>query len=166
MSLSDRRAVVTALMLGGSFAVAGCFQPMLAADSAASSLQGRIGLPEIDGRFGYFLRKSLEERLGEPSTSDWSLTINYRIRRSGLAIAQDNSVTRITLTAIADWRLRQRSNGAIILKDQVISRSGFNATTSLFATRQAEQDVERRLARDIGERISRHIQSHSKELTG
>lgn len=164
MSLSNRRTVLSALMLGGGLGLSGCFRPMLAEDSAAADIAGRIALPVVDGRFGYFLTKSLEERLGVPSDLKWTLTVSHQVRSSGLAVAQDNSVTRITLTATADWFLKDRSTGAVVLQDQTVSRSGYNATTSLFATRQAEQDVRRRLARDLGERIARRIQANAEDL--
>lgn len=146
--------------------LAGCFRPMLAEGTASAKLRGRIAMPKIDGRFGYFLSKSLEDRLGETTTAKWVLSVKPNIRRRGLAVAQDNSVTRVTLVARADWELRQRSNGEVVLKDRALSESGFNATTSLFATRQTEQDVERRLARDIGERIARRIYAKAGELNG
>lgn len=130
---------------------------MLAEGGGQAELRGRIAMPKIDGRFGYFLSKSLEDRLGETQQADWVLEVSSNVTRNGLAVAQDNSVTRITLLARTDWVLRKRSTGAVVLEDTATSQSGFNATTSLFATRQTEQDVERRLARDIGERISRRI---------
>lgn len=166
MSLSDRRAFLSVLMMGTGLTMSGCFRPMLAAGGSASSLLGKVSLPAIDGRFGYFLSKSLEDRLGAPAETAWTLSVSHRIQRSDLAVSSDNSVTRITLTAIANWTLRQRSNGAVVLSDQVVVRSGYNATTSLFATRQAKQDIERRLARDIGERIARRIQANAEDLTG
>ena len=152
--------------IGLPVSVAGCFRPMLAEGEVSSSIRGRIAMPEIDGRFGYFLSKSLEDRLGETETADWVLSVTHNVTRRGLAVASDNSVTRITLFARADWQLRRRSNGSVVLSDQVTSQSGFNATTSLFATRQTEQDIERRLARDIGERIARRIYASSGVLDG
>ena len=167
MSSSDRRTVLTSLLcLSAPFILGGCFRPMLAEGGAPRGLRGRIAMPEIDGRFGYFLTKSLEDRLGEETSPEWVLSVSPTITRQGLAVAQDNSVTRITLFAQANWELRRRSNGAVVLKDQTNSQSGFNATTSLFATRQTEQDIERRLARDIGERIARRIYAKAEELDG
>lgn len=142
--------------------LAACFRPMLAKDGAASALHGRVGLPAIDGRFGYYLVKSLEDRLGESSDPVWQLSVSTRIGERGFAVAQDNSVTRITLTATADWRLSR--DGKAVLADKVTTQSGYNATTSLFATRQARQDIERRLARDLGERIARTVLARAEQL--
>jgi LPS-assembly lipoprotein len=142
--------------------LAACFKPMLAEDGAAAGLRGRVGLPEIDGRFDYFLVKSLEDRLGEPQNPDYRLAIRTAMTQQGLAVAQDNSVTRITLTAIADWQLLR--DGQAVLSDQVRTQSGYNATASLFATRQVRQDIERRLARDLGERIARAVLARAEQL--
>ena len=167
MLLPDRRSVLAGLV--GAvvpLSLAGCFRPMLAENEPSSKIRGRVALPQIDGRFGYFLSRSLEDRLGETTSADWVLSVRSNIRRQGFAVAQDNSVTRITLFARVDWELRRRSTGAVVLSDQADSQSGFNATSSLFATRQTEQDIERRLARDIGERIARRIYAKAGELGG
>lgn len=167
MSLSDRRKFLRcSATFGGTLVLAGCFRPMLAEDGDQAGLRGRIAMPKIDGRFGYFLSKSLEDRLGETTQAEWVLEVNSNITRRGLAVAQNNSVTRITLQANTNWVLRKRSTGAVVLSDTTTSQSGFNATASLFAARQTEQDVERRLARDIGERISRRIYAQAGALEG
>lgn len=165
MSSYNRRTVLThGLLIAGSSLLAGCFRPMLAEGGNQRSLRGRIAMPTIEGRFGYFLSKSLEDRLGETEQADWILKVSTNITRRGLAVAQNNSVTRQTLLARANWVLRRASTGAVVLSDTATSQSGFNATTSLFATRQTEQDVERRLARDIGERIARRIYAKAEAL--
>lgn len=154
MSSSSRRAF---LGLSLPLLLAGCFKPMLARDSDAGQLQGQIALPDIDGRLGYFLYKSLEDRLGTPDAPEWRLTVSLNTSERGLAIAQDNAVTRISVTATADWALFAQGGSEPILRDREITESGYNATESLFATRQTRLDIERRLARDLGERISRAL---------
>ncbi|HUS54670.1 MAG TPA: LPS assembly lipoprotein LptE [Thermohalobaculum sp.] len=154
------------LLIGGVLAVplGGCFRPMLAEDSASSAMIGRIGLPKFDDRFGYYLNDSLRDRLGRPRSEDFRLEVRTQIDRSNLAIAQDNAVTRISLTATADWALYPAGGSEPLLADQSISQSGYNSTASLFATRAAKQDIERRLARDLGERIARSLLARSGEI--
>ena len=167
MSSFDRRALLlTAVGAIAPIALSGCFRPMLAEGETSAGLRGRIAMPEVEGRFGYFLGRSLEDRLGETKEADWVLSVTPTITRSGLAVASDNSVTRFTLSAVANWSLRSSRTGAVVLNDQAVSQSGYNATTSLFATRQTEQDIERRLARDIGERIARRIYAQAGKLDG
>lgn len=148
-----------------SFGLAGCFRPMLADDGDAARLRGRVDLPRIDGRLGYFLAKSLKDRLGAPSDPAYRLEVSTRLRDRDLAIAQDNSVTRKTIIARATWRLIRIGETRPVMSDEITVQSGFNATTSLFATRQTRLDVERRLARDIGERIARAVLARADRLT-
>lgn len=161
MSLFDRRALLAGC---GVLALSGCLRPMLASDESATALRNRIALPKIDDRFDYYLSRALEDRLGQPKSPDFRLDVSTNVTQEGLAIAQDNSVTRVTLLARASWSLWRTGAGEPVLSDSLTIQSGYNATTSLFATRQARLDIERRLARDLGERISRAILARSQQL--
>ena len=125
--------------------------------SPSAALIGRIRLPDFDDRFGFYLNASLRDRLGRAQTGEFRLGVKTRIERSGLAITQDNAVTRISLTAIADWSLYPAEGSEPVLQGRAVSQSGYNSTASLFATRAAKLDIERRLARDLGERIARSL---------
>lgn len=162
MSSSDRRRVL--LRLGGGLALAGmagltggCFRPMLAEGSPADGLYGRVALPEVGDRFSYYLNRSLADRLGEAGRPDYRLEVATRIERDRLAITQDDAVTRISLRAVADWALYRAGVAEPVLAERTLSQSGYNSTASLFATREVKLDVERRLARDLGERIARRV---------
>ena len=135
---------------------------MLAEGGASHGLRGKVTFPEIDGRFSYFLVESLEDRFGKPDGPTYELAIQSNVTERGLAVAQDNSVTRITLTATATWQLML--DGKPVLSDKALSQSGYNATSSLFATRQIRLDIERRLARDLGERIARVVLARAEQL--
>ena len=162
MSWSSRRAL---LMGMAALPLAGCFRPMLAKTGPASAVLGKIELPEIEGRFGYYLAKSLEDRLGRGRDSEYRLTVSTQLTDRGLAVAQDNAVTRVTTTARATWQLWRKGEAEPVLSDTVTSLSGYSATASLYATRQTRRDVERRLARDLGERISRVILARAGQLS-
>ncbi|MEL6476386.1 MAG: LPS assembly lipoprotein LptE [Pseudomonadota bacterium] len=162
MSLSDRRHVLSSL--GAGLLLSGCFRPMLAEDGQASALRGQIVLPDIEGRLGYYLYQSLEDRLGRPEGDRYRLDVAISTEDRGLAISQDNDVTRISVTATVAWALYLRDGTEPVLRDREVSQSGYNATGSLFATRQTRLDIERRLARDLGERISRAILARSRQI--
>ena len=165
MSWSDRRQALRGLATTVLLApLSACFRPMLAEQSTASKLRGRIALPQIDDRLGYHLYQSLESRLGKPGITDYALTVGIKTTSRGFAVAQDNSVTRISVTARANWALYADGVAEPILSNIAISESGYNSTDSLFATRQAELDIERRLANDLGERISRAILARADQL--
>lgn len=163
MSLSDRRLVLGGLFVGG-FALTGCLRPMLAKDGSAAALRHRIALPKVDDRFDYFLGKALADRLGSPRNPEYRLDVQTAVSEQGLAIAQDNSVTRVTLLAQASWSLWRDGSPGPVLSNSLEVQSGYSATTSLYATRQARLDIERRLARELGERISRSILAQSGQL--
>lgn len=158
----SRRAFIAALPLG----LAGCFRPMLAEGTAGRAMLGRVALPTIQGRFGYHLVKRLEDRLGKPVNPAWRLEVATELEETGLGIAQDNSVTRITLKVDANWALYAKGADTPALTDHEVSQSGYNSTTSLFATRQTRRDIERRLAEDIAERIARTVLARAGQLTG
>lgn len=147
-----------------AFPLAGCFRPMLAEDTASSTLRGRIALPPINGRFGYHLVGRLEERLGAPQDPEFRLEVALRSQDRGLAITQDNTVTRRRLETSAVWRVVRKGETRPVLRGRDVARSGYNATSSLYATRAAAETAERRLAELLAERISREILARADRL--
>lgn len=145
--------------------LAGCFRPMLAEDSVSSDLRGRVAMPQVDDRFGYFLIQGLEGRLGVPKSPQYRLEVRTDLTERGIAVTQNNEITRLTLTATARWQLVSIETSAPVIIDVTSAQSGYNATDSLFATRQIRLDVERRLARDLGERIARTVLARAEQLS-
>lgn len=161
MSSFDRRTAIAGL---GVLLLGGCFRPMLAETGAASDIRHRVALPAVDGRFDYYLIESLEDRLGAPQDPEFVLSITSTVTERGIAVTRDAAVTRITLVARSTWSLWRRGGSAPLISDVAYSESGYNATSSLFGTRAARQEIERRLARDIGERIARGILARADAL--
>lgn len=160
-----RRALLR--LVGGAalaLPLAGCFRPMLAEQEPSAGLIGRVTLPPFDDRFGYYLDSRLRDRLGEADSPDYRLEIRTRLKKQDLAIAPDNAVTRISLAATADWALFRDGAKEPVLKGRTVSQSGYNSTASLFATRAVKLDIERRLAIDLGERISRALFARAGQL--
>lgn len=156
-----RRRLMRLMALGGLAALggtlSGCFRPMLAEGGAAHDLLGRVALPAVGDRFSYHLHQSLVDRLGRPGRADYRLEVSTRLERERLAITQDDAVTRISLTAVADWALYPAAGETPLLEGQSLAQSGYSSTASIFATRETGRDVERRLARELGERIARRL---------
>ena len=161
---SDRRALLRAGALAAAGLVSGCFRPMLAENAPARALRGLVALPDLDSRFGYYLRQSLEDRLGVPQAPRWRLEVETVLNEDDLAITPDSAITRKSLTARAAYRLVPIGGGAPVLEDEVISQSGYNATGSLYATRVVARDTEERLARDLGFRIARRVLAEAERL--
>ncbi|MEL6265918.1 MAG: LPS assembly lipoprotein LptE [Pseudomonadota bacterium] len=151
---SSRRLVLAALPL----ALAGCFRPMLASNTAASELRGQVDLPRVDGRLGRELTIALERQLGRPvATPPYRLEVERELSERGVLVAEDNAITRVQLTAIARWRLYRRGEIEPVDRGVAISEAGFDETASLFASRTTRRDVEERLARDLADRIATRL---------
>ncbi|HUF86073.1 MAG TPA: LPS assembly lipoprotein LptE [Thermohalobaculum sp.] len=137
---------------------------MLAEGGPSRTLLGRVALPEVRDRFSYHLNRSLAEQLGEGGAPEFRLEVGTRLERDSLAITQDDAITRIRLTAVADWALYRAGTAEPLLGERTVSQSGYNSTASLFATREVSRDVERRLARDLGERIARRLLARAETI--
>lgn len=161
MSSFDRRAAIAGL---GVLLLGGCFRPMLAETGTASDIRHRVALPPVGGRFDHYLVRSLEDRLGEPQDPDFVLEVVSTLTERGIAVTRDAAVTRITLIVRAQWSLWRTGEPKPLISDTAYSESGYNQTSSLFGTRAARLEIERRLARDIGERIARGILARADAL--
>ena len=112
-------------------------------------------MPEVADRFDYHLEQSLRERLGAPvADPPFALTVRSERRDRDFNIARDRSVTRVQIEVRAQWVLRRVATDEIVRRGNAQVAAGYNSTASLFASRQVRRDVERRLAADLGERIS------------
>lgn len=162
MSSFDRRRVL--LLAGAASLLAGCFRPMLAEDSAGGQLRGKVALPPVGDRFGFYLHDSLESRLGRPSDPIYRLEVRTQVTESGLLVAQDNTITRLRLRARARYRLFRDGETKPVIDDVVVSESGFDSTASLYASRTTRKDIENRLAKDLGDRIARRLYAQAGRI--
>lgn len=157
MSSVDRRLAILGVTAVAASAVSGCFRPMLAEGTPASTTYGQFALPDVEGRFGYYLVESLRDRLGVSDAPRWALSVTSVLEERRFSVSQDNATTRITLVATGTWSVTPEAGGDPVESGEAVTQAGYNATGSLFATRQLRRDIERRLARDLGERIARAV---------
>ncbi len=164
MSLSRRHILTgTALLLLG-----GCgFRPMLAANSGAGPAlaQTRILMPP--GRLGQQIWKEITARAnprGRPEKPVYELALQLKTRKEGLAIRQDETVTRFNLLLDADYTLYRLSDRKALLKGRLRSVSSYNVVVSEYANLAAEQDAENRAARqlalDLVDRLASYFQKN------
>lgn len=156
MSLSDRRRFLA--LLGGVATLAGCgFTPIYGPNTAAANLRGRIIIPGFDSRLSFDLFERLEQRLGPPEAPLFQLHIDTTIEESGLAISQDNAITRYNLRATAEYRLTRLADGVQVYAARARAFTAYSATTSVYATRVAARDAERRIAVSLADQIATRL---------
>ncbi len=147
------KAALTALALG---ATAGCgFTPLAAIENpdgarrlAISDLAISAGSPDV----AYELRKYLDRRVSVRASAPERLRITVKLESENLAVRQDDTVTRINLTATATYQIVDAS-GDVQKTGAIVSTTAINSTTDFFATRTSRREAEALLAQDIGRRL-------------
>ena len=147
-------------VLAGAFALglAGCgFEPMYGRGAPATQMLGRIAVGPVEGAPAFEMRERLTERLGDGAEADLVLDVDLDLRRSGVALTQQNVTTRFNIVGVADFTLRPAAGGEAILTGRVRNVTGYSApnseTASAFASLSAERDAESRLARTLADQI-------------
>jgi LPS-assembly lipoprotein len=152
------RAALTVLVLA---ALTGCgWRPLYGTDStgrAATSEMQSIAIQNIPDRIGQILRNDLRDRLtprGVPRQPLYRLAVEVSTSKVGLAIEPDAEITRSNFRLRASFQLVDLRLRQVVLKGSAFSVGSFNLVKSDFANVVAEQDVERRTARDVSDQIA------------
>lgn len=152
MSWSSRRHV----LLGG-VALAGLsscgFQPIYGQGQTARAINGKIVVDQIKGAMGFEMRKRLTERLGNSTAPRFGLAVSIEVASEGLAISEQNDITRYNLTGEADFALRSITTNDSLQRGTVRAFAAYSATNSPFAAQVAEDDARARLATTLADRI-------------
>ena len=158
-------------VLAGAFALglAGCgFEPMYDQGAPAQAILGRIAVGPVEGAPAFELRERLNERLGGGAEADFILDVDLELRRTGVALTQENVTTRFNIIGAADFALRPASGGEALVTGQVRNITGYSApdseTASAFASLSAERDAERRLSRTLADQIVLRLALQAEEL--
>jgi LPS-assembly lipoprotein len=151
-----RRAALAGLASLPWLAACG-FQPIYAPGSPAAAMDGRVAIPTLDGAAGFALRERLVERLGVAGPGAHRLEIDLTVRQEGAAVTQDNITTRFLVLGSAQFALYPPGGTTALLRDTVRTQTAYSApasdTASAYAARTAGLDAERRVARDLADRM-------------
>ncbi len=159
LSLSRRTALL------GAFALVGCgFAPVYGPNGGGSNIQGQISFALGDDRFDYRLREQLERRLGRTKASKFTLSVSTNVIESPVAIATDNTATRINLPATAHYEL-QDSSGQILTQGTVQTFTSYSATGTSIATRTTKQAAEDRLAVMVADLVVARILAEAGQIS-
>ncbi len=160
MSSFSRRAILFAPL-----ALAACgFTPIYGRGSAAEALNGKIALGLVDDRLSFEFYEQLENRLGRAVSPVFQLDIALNVDSKGLAITQDNAITRYNLTGLASFSLIHIERGEVVLQDNLRAFTAYSATANAYATFISERDAKRRLAVSLADQIATRIASSAESL--
>ena len=143
-----------------SLTLAGCgFQPLYGDRERATSVPmqfAQIEIAPIVGRTGLKLENYLKDRFsarGGHYRKAYRLDIALSDSKEGLAIQQDESITRFNYRLLGSARLIRIEDQQILFEQALRTTSAYNVVKSEFATLSAEKDAEDRAARDMSAEI-------------
>jgi LPS-assembly lipoprotein len=146
--------------------LAGCgLRPVHAPAARAKVLPqlASIEVGELYGGRGQYFRNSLLDELnpdGLQVPGAYDLAVTLRQEDVALAIQLDDTATRYNLILGANFTLTRRSDGQPVFSSATRRVVSYNVRADPFATLVAEQDAERRAAREVARQIATILQLH------
>ncbi len=161
----DPKSISRRAILLAPLALAACgFTPIYGRGSAAEALRGKIAFSAVDSRLTYQFNEELENRLGRTQTAVFRLDVTLSVSSKGLAITQNNAITRYNLTGIAAFTLTRISDDTVVLEDRLRAFTAYSATASAYATFVSERDANRRLAVSLADQITTRLASSAESF--
>jgi LPS-assembly lipoprotein len=166
-----RRALVA---IAGAALLPGCgFRPVyMRTASGGPGVAARelaaIDVDIIPDRPGQLLRQALQKRFegsGGGVARRYELGVNYSIGGEGIAIQQDNAVTRVRFIARGAWTLRaQDPPKSRLTSGSARAVDGVNILNQQFFAADLETEVvQRRLAEQIADQITIQLASYFRK---
>lgn len=123
------------------------FTPVYGGQGAAFQNAGPIGIPEIPGRTGHYLRNELVRELGQgvPGFPSGNLEIDLTQGIERLAFAPDQAASRSDYIGTARWQMKTAA-GIVLASGQVSERASFNFADAAYADLAAQTAAQGRLA--------------------
>lgn len=142
------------LMFLAPLALVACgFQPVYGPGGTGTALQNRVLVDEPNDRYGYFLTREIEERLGRASIPAYGLALTITTEEEGLATDLEGNTRRFDLIGRVDYALRDLATGQIVTSGKVENFTGYSATGTTVATLAGEQDAQVRLMNILADQI-------------
>lgn len=140
---ADRLA--RALVIGLLLLTAGCgFRPLYGEDAGGTAVQGlsETRVERIPDREGQLLRTRLELLFGSGSApARYALNVALSTNIRDVAIRRDETATRRSIIARADYSLIRIEDGSVLNQGTARSTNSYNIAESDFATRVARDDA-------------------------
>ena len=161
--MTRKALLVLGAALSLSGALSGCgLQPMYAGGGRGAVAQGLAGIdvPPIEGRAGWLMRNSLNDRLGAAGNGGatrYRLDVRLDDKLEGLGLLSDDTIGRERRTLRARYQLVDLSSGEIVLDATAASDAGIDVVSSEYATIAAENTALENLSRDVADRIVTNV---------
>ena len=101
----------------------------------------------------FLIRQALTDRMSTGASSPYALKMGSRLYRSSIGIRSDDVATRYDMILDVNYRLVERATGKVVDSGRVKSVSTFNAPTDPYGRTSAQNDAEKRVARDVSDRL-------------
>ncbi|MEQ9640680.1 MAG: LPS assembly lipoprotein LptE [Alphaproteobacteria bacterium] len=145
--------------------MAGCgFEPLhgrgAPGQASTSGRLAQVQIPAIGDRVGQLVRNRLLDYFEPPAgnvPAVYRLDVDVTERKEGLAIQDDQTVTRYNLRLNAKYRLVRIRTGAVLLNGATNTISAYNVIRSDYANLIAERDARARAAQEIGDAVGLRV---------
>lgn len=137
--------------------------------AAANRELASIAVDVPRSRIGQILRNQLLDELnpaGMEVPQRYVLIVRLDRERDALAIQLDDTVTRFDLTLLARFELRRKADGVTLYQGAARRVASYNVVRAPYATLVAEEDAERRAARELSREIRARLAVRLEEAAG
>jgi LPS-assembly lipoprotein len=159
MSWSEPLARRRLLLLAAALPLAGCNLRPLHGGARGAALNRDLAAVEVDPadrRLDQTMRNFLIEELnpaGVQLPPEYRLTVVLQRAKNALAIQLDDVATRFDLSLAATFELKAKADSRVLYRSAIRRVVSYNVRSEPFATLVAEQDAERRAAREVSRQI-------------
>jgi LPS-assembly lipoprotein len=170
--VAPRRAALVLLAGAGAAIVGGCNLRPLHGGTRGAELNRELAAIEVEppgNRLAQTLRNFLIDELnpaGLAATPAYTLGFTLERARNALAIQLDDVATRYDLSLAATFELKAKADGRTLYRSAVRRVVGYNVRREPFATLVAEQDAERRAAREVSRQIRTQLSLYLAQAAG
>ena len=131
------------------------FKPMHAPNAFGGSgvaMQNISVVTVNNDKIDFLLKQALRDRMGDVSSSKYTLHIEPKLKRRTLGIGSDDVASRYDLTMEANFEL-QNAKGEVVFKDKVRAISTFAAPRDPYGTIAAQNNATEQVAAETADRI-------------
>jgi len=148
-----RRTLILSLLALGACG----FQPAYGPTGPAANLQGSIEVDTPNTRDGFNLVRRLEERLGQPQATQFTLSYTLTIEEDGLGITPAQAITRYNVLGAIDYAVRETGSGTVVHSGQVDAFTSYSATGTTVSTQTAKRSAYARLMIILADQITNRL---------